>query len=285
MSKIATDRQRRMGERFLALHQARPGFIMPNAWDAGSAAVLEAAGFQAIATTSAGIAFSLGRPDYHPIDPELAVSRETMFARIREIVDAVDIPVSADLEAGYGDSPEAVAATIGMAIDLGLAGANIEDKIPAQPALYDEDLAVARIAAARSAARGASFVLTARTDALMWRNNGLAEAIRRANRYRAAGADCLYAPAPYDRAVAATLAKEIDGPINVVLGLGGAKGNARELFDAGVQRISLGGSIARAALGFVRKCAAELLDAGTIAFAEAQIPQDELNALYSRRHS
>ena len=117
---------------FLALHRAKTGFVLPNAWDAGSAILLANAGFPAIATTSGGIAFSLGRPDYHIGDPALGVSREAMFARIREIVAAVPVPVSADLEAGYGDAPEAVADTIRLAIDAGLAGGNIEDRVPAK---------------------------------------------------------------------------------------------------------------------------------------------------------
>ena len=277
--------QDRAGRAFQALHLADRGFIMPNAWDAGSAAVLAAAGFPAIATTSAGIAFSLGRQDYAVSDAGLAVPQAVMFERIREIADAVDVPVNADLEAGYGDDPETVARTIGQAIDAGLAGANIEDKVPGEPRLYDENLAVERIAAARAAieARGVAFVLTARTDALVWSGaEGMAATIRRSNRFREAGADCLYAPGGSDLATARTLVREIDGPLNVVLGLGNAEGNAWALIDAGVQRISLGGSIARAALGFVRQCAAELMETGGLTFAERQIDQGELNALFAR---
>jgi 2-methylisocitrate lyase-like PEP mutase family enzyme len=268
---------------FSDLHRTRPGFVMPNAWDAGSALVLASAGFRAIATTSAGIAFSLGKQDYQVGDARLAVSRDEMFARMREIADAVPLPVNGDLEAGYGDSPEAVAETIGLAIDAGLAGGNIEDRRP-RAELYDEPLAVERIRAAREAidARGSRFVLTARTDAFQLdSSSALADAIRRANRYREAGADCLFAPGPSDVETVRTLVKEIDGPLNVVMGLGTAQGNANDLLAAGVARISLGGSIARAALGFVRRCAEELREAGTIRFAEMQIPQSELNALFA----
>src|SRR5579859_7711006 len=130
------------GRAFMALHQTPGGFIMPNAWDAGSAIILAGEGFSAIATTSAGIAFSLGRPDYQVDYPRLALDRGEMFAKMAEIVRAVDIPINGDLEAGWGETPEAVARTIDMAIDIGLAGGNIEDKIPGVAGLYDEALAV-----------------------------------------------------------------------------------------------------------------------------------------------
>jgi 2-methylisocitrate lyase-like PEP mutase family enzyme len=272
------------GQVFKALHAAKGGFIMPNAWDAGSAAVLAAAGFRAIATTSAGIAFSLGKQDYRISDPALAVSREEMFDRIQQIVSAVGIPVSADLEAGYGDSPQDVAETIARAMEAGLAGANLEDKRPDEPGLYDEAEAVERIAAAREAidARGGGFVLTARTDAMQVAPAGeLALSIRRLNLFHEAGADCLYAPGASDLASVRTLVREVEGPLNVVIGLGNARGNARELLAAGVQRISLGGCMARAALGFVGRCAAELRDSGTIGFVEDALAHAELNALFA----
>ena len=257
---------------------------MPNAWDAGSAVILAAEGFKAIATTSAGIAFALGRQDYQVNEARLGVSRAEMFAQMREIAEAVSIPVNGDLEAGYGDRPEEVADTIGQAIASGLAGGNIEDKPPFETALYDEALAVERIAAAREriGALGNDFVLTARTDAFPAApNDALRTAIRRANLYLEAGANCVFAPGPSDMATVATLVKEIAGPINVVMGLGTAAGNAHDLIGAGVRRISLGGSIARSALGFVRRSARELRDRGTIEFANEQIGQAELNALFA----
>jgi 2-methylisocitrate lyase-like PEP mutase family enzyme len=269
---------------FAGLHRQRPGFVMPNAWDAGSALVLAAAGFPAIATTSAGIAFSLGKQDYAVSDPRLAVSREEMLDRIREIAAAVSLPVNADLEAGFGDEPECVAAAVRAAIEAGAAGGNIEDKQPGA-GLYDESLAALRIAAAREAidACGGGFVLTARTDAFQAGSpDALAACIRRANRYREAGADCLFAPGASDLPTVRTLVREIAGPLNVVMGLGTREGNARELLAAGVVRISLGGSIARAALGFVRRAAEELRDTGGIGFADGQIPHSELNALFAR---
>lgn len=259
---------------------------MPNAWDAGSAIVLAEAGFEAIATTSAGIAFSLGKADHAIPGGATPVSRSEMFERIRQIAAAVDVPVNGDLEAGYGDRPEAVAETIRLAIDAGLAGGNIEDY--ANGVLYDEELAAERIAAAREVidAGGTGFVLTARTDGQLLKSPApVADSIRRANRYRQAGADCLYVPGVNDLATIANLVAEIDGPLNVVMGLGAATLTVSALRSAGVARISLGGSIARAALGYVREGARELLERGTIGFAEVQIPQGELNALFARRAS
>lgn len=276
------------GLAFKALHAAPGGFIMPNAWDGGSAAVLAAAGFKAIATTSAGIAFSLGKQDYYISDTALAVTREEMFDRIREIVEAVRIPVSADLEAGYGEGPDDVARSIAWAMDAGLAGANIEDKNPLEEALYDEDRAVERIAAARASidSCGGAFVLTARTDAMQFGPAGaLAEGIRRLNRYREAGADCLYAPGASDLPTVRTLVREVDGPINMVMGLGNAVGSAHEYLAAGVRRISLGGSIARAALAFIDRCAVELIGPGTVGFAAGQMSHIQLNALMARSRS
>ena len=268
--------------RFRMLHET--GFVMPNAWDAGSAIVLASEGFPAIATTSGGIAFSLGKQDYWVSDSRLSVTRDEMFSRIRQIVEAVDVPVNGDLEAGYGDSPEAVAETIDMAITAGLAGGNIEDKKPRENTLYDEGLAVERIAAAHQTikARNNPFVLTARTDGFATSGpDALKLVVRRANRFLEAGADCVFAPGAIKLDIIRTLVREIGGPINVVMGLGTAEGNAHVLLDAGVRRISLGASIARSALGFIRQAAREVRDAGTVTYAGAQIPQQELGRLFA----
>lgn len=273
-------RQRNAAAAFKALHAAPGGFVMPNAWDAGSAIILAQAGFKAIATTSAGVAFSLGKPDYAVPDSRLAVGRDEMFDRIRQITDLVDGPVNGDLEAGYGDAPETVAETIRLAIGAGLAGGNIEDAKPQAAGLYDEDLAVARIAAARKAIGDNPFVLTARTDVLLLPNGDLGTCIRRANRYLAAGADCVFTPGARDLEAIATLAREIQGPLNIVMGLGAGPSDATAILAAGAQRISLGGTFARAALAFIRRGAEELRDHGTIGFAAGQIPQGELNALF-----
>ncbi len=276
------DRQEK-ARAFKAMHTAKRGFVMPNAWDAGSAILLAGEGFAAIATTSAGIAFSLGRPDYYVPDPRLSVSREAMFARMREMVEAVSIPVSGDLEDGYGPRPEDVADTIRLAIEAGLAGGNIEDHDRrGSDGLYDEALAVERIRGARAAIAD-DFVLVARTDALLVPNGGgLNAAIRRGNLFREAGADCIYPPGAADLETIRTLVREIDAPLNIVLGLGALRASVGELLDAGVARISLGGSIARAALGFVRSAARELAAKGTIDFAANQIAQMELNTVFAR---
>ena len=269
---------------FRTLHQTGQGFVMPNAWDAGTAVILAEAGFEAIATTSAGIAFSMGRADHTIPEGGSEVSRSLMLDRIREIASAVEIPVNGDLEDGYGSSPDSVAETIRLAIDAGLAGGNIEDYD--NGILYDEGLAVERVAAARRAieASGADFVLTARTDGqLLGAPVPLADSIRRSNRYREAGADCLYVPGINDLDAIATLVREIEGPLNVVLGLGSSSLTVAALRSVGVARISLGGTIARAALGFVRQAALELRGQGTLGFAGIQIPQRELNVLFARR--
>jgi 2-methylisocitrate lyase-like PEP mutase family enzyme len=271
-----------MARKFKTLHTASTGFIMPNAWDAGSAIILTRAGFPGIATTSAGIAFSLGKPDYDVRDARFAVTRAEMFDRMREIVEATHLPVNGDLEAGYGDTPEAVAETIRMAIEIGLAGGNIEDKRPGA-GLYDEPLAIERIRAARAVIdkAGSDFVLCARTDAFQaFGTDGLTVAVQRSNLYREAGADVLYAPGVADLDKIRTLVREVGGPLNIVIGLGAVRMSAPALLDIGVKRISLGGSIARAALGFVTRSAQELFGQGTIEFAAGQIPQGELNAAF-----
>lgn len=265
--------------RFLDLHRRPGGFILGNCWDLGSAILMAGEGFEVLATTSAGVAFSLGRPDYGVGDPALSISRDVTLERLAQICAAVDVPVNADLEDGYGEAPERVAETMRLALAAGAAGCNIED-IGAGPNLYDEALAVERIAAAREAAP--HFVLNARTDALQVGGPAaLAEAIRRGNRYLEAGADCVFVPGTGDLDLIRTLVREIAGPLNIVVGLTSANATARQMLEAGVQRISTGGSIARAALGLVRRASRELLDAGTFEYGAGQIGQGELNALYS----
>jgi 2-methylisocitrate lyase-like PEP mutase family enzyme len=272
------------GQALLALHRAERGFVLPNAWDAGSAVILANEGFAALGTTSAGIAFALGKPDYNVRDALLAVTRDETLDAVRRIVAAVSVPVTADLEAGYGGTPEQVAETVRLAIAIGAAGGNIEDADRSTGGLFDEALAIARIAAARDAigASGRTFVLNARTDALALGGAlGLRAAIRRGNAFFEAGADCVFTPGIADVPRARTLVQELAGPLNLVVGLNEAASNAHALLDAGVQRISVGGSIARSALGLVRRAARELRDAGTVGFAAEQISQSELNALYA----
>ncbi len=271
--------------RFVELH--REGcFLLPNAWDVGSARILATAGFPALATTSAGIAFSLGRPDHAYFrDPDSGgrVDRDTMLARVGDIVEAVDIPVSADLEEGYGEDPAAVAATISATIATGAAGGNIEDFTGdrARP-LFDRGQAVERIAAARAAVDegGAPFVLVGRTDVLLV-GGTLDEAITRANAYLAAGAGCAYVPGAADEATIAALVAALDGPLNVVMGLSGAALTLDQLRDLGVRRVTVGGSIARAMYRQLLTAARELAEHGTFSYADNQLSQDELNALFA----
>jgi len=270
-------------QRFVELH--RDGcFLLPNAWDVGSARILESAGFPAIATTSAGIAFSLGRPD-HDDSGRSRVDRDTMMRRVREMVDGVAVPVSADLEQGFGDSPEDVADTVSMALTAGIVGGNIEDFTGDRAApLYDMALAVDRIQAARSAieASGAPFVLVGRTDELLV-GGSLDACVRRGNAYLAAGADCVFVPGAADADTIGTLVRGLDGPLNVVMGLTGSSLSMNDLGALGVRRVTVGGSIARAMYGHMLSAAKELADHGTFSYAAEQIPQNDLNDLFLHR--
>ncbi|MGW2566248.1 isocitrate lyase/PEP mutase family protein [Streptomyces sp. NPDC001537] len=277
---------RERAERFVQLHQ-QGCFLLPNAWDVGSARILEAAGFPAVATTSAGVAFSLGRPDhdFFAEQPEGRIDRETMLCRIREMADEITVPLSADLEDGYGEAPETVASTISMALSAGAAGGNIEDftgdrKVP----LYDPTLAADRIRAARAAVdtSGEPFVLVGRTDALLV-GGTLDECIRRANAYLAAGADCAFVPGAADAGTIGTLVRELDGPLNVVMGLMGGALSLDDLRELGVRRVTVGGSIARAMYRHMLSAARELADRGTFSYADDQLPQSDLNDLFQRR--
>jgi 2-methylisocitrate lyase-like PEP mutase family enzyme len=274
------------GRAFLALHHAERGFVMPNAWDAGSAVLLASEGFAALGSTSAGIAFSLGKPDYNVHDSRLAATRDEMLDAIRRLAAAVPLPLNADLEAGYGDTPEQVAESVRLAIEAGAAGCNLEDTDSASGGLFDTAAAAERIAAARAAiqAAGGDFVLTARTDAFQLGSgsDAMRIAIERGNRFLAAGADCVFTPGVTDLDHARTLVKEIAGPLNLVIGLNEAAASAFALIDVGVKRISVGGSIARSVLGLVRRSARELREHGTVSYAAQQIPHGELNALFER---
>src|SRR3954469_7598362 len=223
----------------LALH-AGPGFVLPNAWDAGSARILEQVGFPAIATTSAGIAWSGGVPDGGALD------RDTMLEHVGRIVAAVGVPVSADLEAGYGDTADEVGRTVARAVELGAVGGNVEDVGP--DGLFAIDEAVDRLQAARAAAPHGTFVLNARTDTYFTAIRGddvFAETIDRATRYLEAGADCIFVPGVIEPDTIRRLAAAIPGPLNIVAGLVNTT-DAPTLFSLGVTRVSVGGSLARA---------------------------------------
>ncbi len=234
-------------ERFQALH--REGcFVIPNAWDAGSTRILASQGFSAIATTSAGLAFMLGRRD-----GEAAVTRAEALANAAEIVAATELPVSADLEDGYGAAPEQCAETVRLAAAAGLCGCTIEDTTadPASP-IHEFDVAVARIRAAVTAARAAPhpFMLTARAENFLHGRPDLDDTIRRLVAFAEAGADCLYAPAlPTLDAVRAVVSAVAPKPVNVLSGPRDGLLPVQALADAGVRRISVGGALARAAYG------------------------------------
>jgi len=270
--------QAEKAERFRALH-ARPGaFVIPNPWDAGSARILAGLGFEALTTTSAGLAFTLGRRDGAG-----AVSRDETLANARAIVDATDLPVAADLENGFGHAPQAAAETIRLAGNLaGLVGGSIEDSSgdPQHP-IYDFQHAVDRIAAAAEAARALPFpfVLVGRAENFLHGRPDLDDTIRRLQAFEAAGADALYAPgltrAEDIRAVCAAVSK----PVNVVMGLKDASFSVAELAALGVRRISVGSALSRAALGAFVRAAREIRFHGTFDFAKDAMPYAELNGL------
>jgi 2-methylisocitrate lyase-like PEP mutase family enzyme len=265
-------------QRFQALH-ARPGaFVIPNPWDAGTARILAGLGFEALTTTSAGLAFTLGRRDGRG-----AVSRDETLANAKAIADATDLPVAADLENGFGDAPAAAAETIRLAGEqAGLVGGSIEDSTgdPARP-IYDFGHAVERIAAAAAAARALPFpfVLVARAENFLHGRPDLDDTIRRLQAFEAAGADALFAPgltrAEDIRAVCTAVGK----PVNAVMGLKAAPFSVADLAALGVRRISVGSALSRAALGAFLRAAREIREQGTFGFADTALPYAQANDL------
>ncbi len=274
--------QAEKGRTFRELHLRGETFVMPNAWNAGSAALLEAEGFAAIGTTSAGIAFSMGVPDY-----EGQLSRESAVEETGRICRAVSTPVSADAENGYGHEPATVAESIGLFANSGAVGASIEDYSSSwNTGLYDLPLAVERIQAAREAADALAFpfTLTARAECyLVDHPDAFAESVARANLYREAGADCLFIPGVVDAKTIAAMVREVHGPLNVVMGLVGNPLTVAELSDLGVTRISLGGSLARATFGLIRRAATEITQQGIFDYASGQIADSELCEFFLQR--
>lgn len=247
-------------QRFLALHRAGEPLLMPNPWDLGSARLLASLGFEALATTSSGFAATLGRNDG-------AVSRDEAIVHAAVIVAATDLPVSADLENGFADAPAGVAETMRMSIEVGLAGASVEDFTGrADDPIYDIGLAAERIVAAAEAAHGGPgrLVLTARAENYLHGRPDLADTIARLQAFQEAGADVLYAPGLRTLEDISQVVREVDRPVNV-LALEGVPPVA-ELAQAGVSRISVGGAFAFAALGAVVSAAAELREQGTYGF-------------------
>lgn len=264
-------------EVFRALHARAGAFVIPNVWDAGSARLIASLGFEALATTSAGYAFSKGKRDSFA-----GLSRAEVLANAAEILGATGLPVSADLEDGFGVAPETCAETIRMAIGTGLAGGSIEDATgDAGAPIHDFSLAVERVAAAAEAARGLPFLLTARTENFLWGRPDLDDTIRRLQAFSAAGADVLFAPGLPDLDAIRAVCGSVDKPVNVVMGLSGPSHSVADLAAAGVRRISVGGSFARAAFGALRRAAEEVRDNGTFTYAADAIPGQVLSGLMS----
>jgi 2-methylisocitrate lyase-like PEP mutase family enzyme len=269
-------------ERFRALHDRPGAFVIPNPWDAGTARILTSLGFEALATTSAGLAFALGRRD-----GEGAVSRDETLANGRAIVEATDLPVAADLENGFGDAPEAAAETIRLAGTVaGLVGGSIEDATgdAARP-IYDFEHAVERVYAAAEAARALPFpfVLVGRAENFLHGRPDLDDTIRRLQAFEAAGADALFAPGLTTAEQIRTVCAAVRKPVNVVMGLKDRSFSVAELAALGVRRISLGSALSRAALGGFVRAAREVRESGTFEFAREALPYAEASAFMPGR--
>ncbi len=259
---------------FKALHE-RPGvFVIPNPWDAGTARILTALGFEALATTSAGFAFSIGRRD-----SAAGLTRDEVLGNARSIVDATHLPVSADLEDGFGSAPETCAETIRSAAAVGLVGGSIEDATgdPEKP-IFEFEQAVERVAAACDAARALPFVVTARAENFLHGRADLDDTVRRLQAFVAVGADVVYAPGLPDLDAIRTVCAAVAKPVNVVMGLDGPSFTVEELQAVGAKRISVGGAFARAALGAFVRAAVEVKEKGTFTFSADAIPDAEASS-------
>lgn len=262
---------------FHALHARKGAFIIPNPWDVGSAQILAHLGFEALATTSMGYAFSLGRQDN-------TLNRSETLANASAIASATSLPVSADLENGFGDDPEVAAETIRFAADAGLVGGSIEDATgrPDDP-IYEMQHAVDRVRAASTAARALPFpfTLTARAENYLHGRPDLRDTIKRLQAFQEAGADVLYAPGLATKNDIATVVRSVDRPVNVVMGLKGEQLSQTELSAMGVRRISVGSALCRAALGAFLRAAREMREHGTFAFAKEAVSPGEVSRIFS----
>jgi 2-methylisocitrate lyase-like PEP mutase family enzyme len=260
--------------RFRALHQAPGAFVIPNPWDAGSARVLAGLGFEALATSSGASAGILGRRDGR-------VTRDEALTQARGIVAATDLPVSADLEKGFGDAPAVAAETIRLAAEVGLVGGSIEDATgDKDKPLYDFGLAVERVAAAVQAARALSFpfTLTARAENFLRGNPSLDDTIKRLQAFEKAGADVLFAPGLPDLEAVRAVCAAVSKPFNFMVGIKGKSFTVAELQAAGVKRISLAGSLYRAAMMGLVNAAREVKDTGTFGYLDRSLTTPDLNA-------
>ena len=263
-------------EKFRRLHQGNSAFIVPNPWDVGTARLLAHLGFEALATTSMGYAFSRGRMDN-------TLSREETLAYASEIVAASSLPVSADLENGFGDSPESAAETITLAGEARLVGGSIEDATGrSENPIYEQQHAADRIRAAAESARRLpfSFMLTARAENFLWGRPNLQDTIKRLQAFQDAGADVLYAPGLRTREDISAVVSSVDRPVNVVMGLQGVQLDVAELSALGVRRISVGSALCRAALGAFLRAARETRERGTFSWASEAANPWELTRIF-----
>ena len=263
---------------FRALHERHGAFIMPNPWDAGTARLLTALGFEALATTSLGLANTLGRADGTG-----AVSRAEVLANCAEIAGATHLPVSADLENCYAHEPRAAAQLIRLAAEAGVVGGSIEDATgDAQQPIYEFDLAVERVHAAAEVARSLPFpfTLTARAENFLHGRRDLYDTIRRLQAFEQAGADVLYAPGLRDLATMRTVASSLKRPLNVVMSAADPALTAAQLAQAGVKRISIGGALSRLALASVLRAAQEMKEQGGFTWITDTVSAKELNRLF-----
>jgi len=269
--------QAEKGKTFRALHQRDRAFIIPNPWDAGTARLLQSLGFEALATTSAGFAFSIGKPDG-------TVDRDTMLAHAADLVAATDLPVSADLENGYGNDPAHVAETIRLAANAGLAGCSIEDVTPDRGhGPYELALSTERIRAAAEVARSLPFpfTLTARAENYIIGRPDLRDTIARLQAFQEAGADVLFAPGLKSKEDIAAVVRSVDRPVNVIMGLQGVQLSLAELSEIGVKRVSVGSALSRAALGAFLRAAREMQTHGTFTFAEDAANYADMNKMFA----
>lgn len=266
---------------FSNLHRQEGLFVVPNPWDAGSARILETMGFKALATTSAGLAFALGKPD-----GQATLSRDETLQNARAIVEATHLPVSADLENGYGDDPASCAETIRLAAKAGLSGGSIEDATgtPDDP-IYPFELAVERVKAAVKAAKELPepFMLTARAENLIHGRPDMRDTLKRLEAYADAGADVVFAPGLKTKEEVISVVNAVaPKPVNVVMGLSGGKFSLQTLEQIGVKRVSLGSSLSRAAFGAFFRAAEEILHQGTFSFAATAKPYADMNKLFNQ---